>query len=990
MPAGDNFPSPDNCVNILLSIWAIFVIAVKRIISQKGLAFASLIGLVFSIALTTSIPVYTDAVYFRLFNENLDPSKSASSTINKKAPFALLFSYQVDPRHLKRWEDVQPVSQFITQQAAVRIRLPLKQVVRYFNSDTMALYPKGETNFNNTKTLLGWYSFSTLNDIESKITILEGRLPAVNRSAGSTVEVLISKNMADKLGLQAGEEYTTFARLAMPDTGATVAVTIPIRIAGIWKPTDPTDLYWFIQTSFLDERMLVTEEIFSQQIASYIAGPIYTSMWYVLLDGSNVQYTDAGPISGRITAVYQQAVELLPDTKLLQSPLDALAAYHSNSVLLTVQLYAFSLPILGLLLTFVSMTAGLSVEQRRNEIAVMRSRGAVMMQMIGIATLEGLILGAIGLGLSIPISLIIAREIGQVRTFLDFGGLNSLQVRLTTTSLEYGLVAVALALLSQILPTISAARHTVTTYKQERSRMLRSPWWQRAWLDVLLFIPTGYGAYLLRQQGSVAMMTNRNPFDNPLLFLIPALCVFSLSLFFMRLMPMLVSAVAWLSSKTRSVGLLMASRQLSRTPSFYVTPLMLLILTLSLSAYTASLAVTVDRHLYDQTFYSVGGDLKFLDFGESQKFASPFGGGGSTTSDSSAGGSSDFATSTASTEPTWVFLPVQEYLKIPGITKAARVGRYPASASLGGREQDGTFLGVDRYDFPLVSYWRRDFSSTNLGDLMNFLGMYSDGVLIPQNYVGQAGMKIGDTLPITVKVYGEQIKLDFKIVGGFKYFPTWYPSTGPLIVGNLDYLFDGAGGMFPYQVWLKTRPGLDLNKLEEHSASTDGTVRLTGVYVDSSLTNIETEQARPQRQGLFGVLSVGFFAAGSLTVLGFLLYALFSFRRRFIELGVLRAIGLSYGQMVSYLAWELAFLILMGTGAGTFLGVGAASWFIPYLQLGYGEAAYIPPYIIQISWPAILQVYSLFGIVFVFGLVGLVIMLQRMKISQAIKLGETV
>jgi putative ABC transport system permease protein len=147
---------------------------------------------------------------------------------------------------------------------------------------------------------------------------------------------------------------------------------------------------------------------------------------------------------------------------------------------------------------------------------------------------------------------------------------------------------------------------------------------------------------------------------------------------------------------------------------------------------------------------------------------------------------------------------------------------------------------------------------------------------------------------------------------------------------------------------------------------------------------------QPQRQGLFGVLSVGFFAAGLLTVLGFLLYALFSFRRRFIELGVLRAIGLSYGQMVSYLAWELAFLILMGIGAGTFLGVGAASWFIPYLQLGYGEAAYIPPYIIQISWPAILQIYSLFGIVFILGLIGLVILLQRMKISQAIKLGETV
>ena len=983
-----------NCVRILLSTWAIFVIAIKRIISQKGLALASLIGLVFSIGLTTSIPVYTDAVYFRLFNESLNPNQSTSSTINKKAPFALLFAFQVDSNHLKRWEEVQPASQFISQQAAARIGLPLKQVVRYFNSDTMSLFPKGETNFNNTKTMLGWYSFSTLNDLETHITILEGRFPVVNRTPGSTVEVLISKNMADKLGLQAGEEYTTFARMAMPDSGAIVAVTIPIRIAGIWTPSDPTNSYWFIQTSFLDERMLVTEEIFSQQLASYIAGPIYTCMWYLMMDGSNVQYADAGPISGRITSVYQQAAEMLPDLKLLQSPLDALAAYHSNSVLLTVQLYAFSLPILGLLLAFVSMTASLSVEQRRNEIAVMRSRGAVILQMIGIAALEGLILGAIGLGLSIPISLIIAGWIGQVRTFLDFGALSSLPVRMTKTSLEYGLAAVVLALLSQILPTIGAARHTVTSYKQERSRMLRKPWWQRAWLDVLLFIPTGYGAYLLRQQGAVALMGNRNPFDNPLLFLIPALCVFSLSLFFMRLMPLLVSAVAWLSSKTRSVGLLMASRQLSRTPSFYVTPLMLLILTLSLSAYTASLAVTVDRHLYDQTFYSVGGDLKFLDFGESQNNSSPFGGGGTAaaSNDNSSGDSSGFAISSASTdtEPVWVFLPVQEYLKIPGITKVARVGRYPASASMGGTNQDGTFLGIDRYDFPLVSFWRSDFSSTNMGALMNFLAMYPDGVLIPQSYVGQEGMKIGDNLPVIVKIYGDQVKVNYKIVGGFKYFPTWYPSTGPLIVGNLDYLFDEAGGMFPYQVWLKTMPGLDLNKLQQHNTSADGTVRLTELYMDSALTDIETEQALPQRQGLFGVLSVGFFAAGLLTVLGFLLYALFSFRRRFIELGVLRAIGLSYGQMVSYLAWELAFLILMGIGAGTFLGVGTASWFIPYLQLGYGEAAYIPPYVIQISWPAILQIYSLFGIVFVLGLVGLVIMLQQMKISQAIKLGETV
>jgi putative ABC transport system permease protein len=971
-------------LRIIFSIWAVFVIAIKRIISQKGLALASLVGLVFSIALTTSIPVYTDAVYFRLFSESLDPALAGNFQAGQKSPFVLLFSFQGDSRKLKRWSDVQPASKYIAEQSSAQLGLPTQIVVRYLNSDTLALFPSGETNFANPNSRIGWFSFSTLNDIQDHITIVEGRLPQLDSAQGSPIEVMISETMATKIGVQTGETYTAFGSMSNPESGNMVPVQIPVRVTGVWKPTDPTEKYWFIQTSFLDERLLVTENIFVQQVGEYIPGNVYAAMWYVLLDGTNVHYSEAARLSSAIRTIHQQAAELLPDLKLLQSPLEALDSYRKNSILLTVQLYAFSLPILGLLLAFTSMTAGLSVEQRRNEIAVMRSRGATTMQMIGIAALEGLILGSMGLALSLPISLVIARWIGQVRTFLDFTVTANLPVRLTLTTLEYGLIAVALALVSQILPTISAARHTVTTYKQERSRMLRKPWWQRAWIDFLLFIPTGYGVYLLRQQGSVAVLGNRDPFSNPLLFLIPALCVFAFTLLFLRIMPLLVSSIAWITARTHSVGLLMASRQLSRTPSFYVTPLMLLILTLSLSAFTASLATTVDNHLYDQTYYGVGGDLKFLDFGESPMRNTLFGGGGNS------GDSASTDPGAPITPAPWVFLPVQEYLKVPGITKVAREGIYPASVTLQGKDQEGSFIGIDRYDFPLVSFWRRDFSSTNLGDLMNFLALYPEGALIPQGYVGQDGLNIGDAIPVTVKIYGTQVKMNLKIVGGFSLFPTWYPSTGPLVVGNLDYLFETAGGMFPYQVLLKTVPGLNAADVKANSNSSDNSVRVNNVLMESAVTNMEAEQAKPQRQGLFGVLSVGFFAAALLTVIGFLLYSLFSFRRRFIELGVLRAIGLSYIQMVSYLAWELAFLIFMGIGAGTALGVGASKWFIPFLQLGYGEAAQIPPFVVEISWSAIFKIYSLFGILFVLGLTVLVVMLQRMKIFQAIKLGETV
>jgi putative ABC transport system permease protein len=228
--------------------------------------------------------------------------------------------------------------------------------------------------------------------------------------------------------------------------------------------------------------------------------------------------------------------------------------------------------------------------------------------------------------------------------------------------------------------------------------------------------------------------------------------------------------------------------------------------------------------------------------------------------------------------------------------------------------------------------------------------------------------------------------MDVEIVGAFDLFPTWYPEEdGPLFVGNLDYFYETVGWQIPYDVWLKTDDGVDFAAIDEGVRD----LRLRVLNWKAPPMEIATEQRRPERQGLFGVLSVGFVAAALLTVLGFLLYAFFSFRRRFIEMGVLRAIGLSASQMTAFLAWELACLILVGLIAGTGLGAWVSHLFIPYLQVGSGPSAQVPPFVVQIAWDAIFRIYALFGGLFVVALGGLAALLLRMKIFQAVKLGET-
>jgi putative ABC transport system permease protein len=479
-----------------------------------------------------------------------------------------------------------------------------------------------------------------------------------------------------------------------------------------------------------------------------------------------------------------------------------------------------------------------------------------------------------------------------------------------------------------------------------------------------------------------SQLASTDPFQNPLLFLVPALGIFALTLFILRLLPLVMTAIAWIASRLGGVGILLATRHLSRTPGFYAAPMLLLVLTLSLSAFTASLAQTLDNHLHDQTYYQTGADMSLVELGESTEtsgeaglFGAPSGSAGEDTEEEEE----------EEQGPRWLFLPVTEHLRVPGVQAAARVGNYSAITRLSGGTQNGTFIGVDRADFSQVAFWRQDFAPTSLGALMNGLAVKSNGVLVPRTFMGQHALRVGDTFRVVVRAYGQSTDLDLEIVGGFDLFPTWYPEEGPLFVANLDYFYEQVGWQIPYDVWLKTAPGADYEQIVEGVRD----LRLGVLSWDAPLVKVAREQKRPERQGLFGVLSVGFMAAALLTLMGFLLYAFFSFRRRFIELGVLRAIGLSPGQMTSFLAWELAFLILTGVVAGTGLGIWVSDLFIPYLQVGSGPSAQVPPFVVEIAWSAIFRIYALFGLVFVAALGGLAALLMRMKIFQAVKLGET-
>ncbi len=975
-------------ISLTRTFVATLVVTARRLWAARWLGLAASVGLMAVIALALSVPLYADAVYHRTLLTAIADAQVDAQGI-RRAPFTFMFRYAGKYDGALDWQGIAPEDHFMTNAVPDSLGLQRTLYVRYFETRLGELFPITNTAYLGTHEPLIWTSIATVGDVTQHIDVIDGKLPS-DTGAGNAVSVLISKAMADKLGLQVGERYILFYKPTNANT-----TQVPVVVSGIWKPRNPDEVYWFSHPESLNETLLTTEAQFTNQLAPRVSGEVFLAVWYMVFDGTGVRADDVPVLLDRIRYMQSRVNLVLPRVRMEVSPVNALEDYLATSRLLTVRLLAVNTPIMLLMFAYTLLVASLMAGGRRNEIAVLRSRGATATQVLGMALLEACVLAVLAALASAPVAQAVANLVGQTRSFLNFTETQAagtpLTVAITPSSMLIAIAVGSLAALMTLVPTWSAAQHTIITYKQDRARSLRPPWWQRAWLDVLLFIPAAYGTYMLQKQGTIVLPSMigqgasapQDPFSNPLLFMVPVLAILALTLLLIRVLPLLVRLLAWLLAKLPGASLLMAARQLARSPGFYAAPMLLLILTLGLATFTASLAATLDRNLSTEVRYSTGGDMSLVEPGESTRDT-----GVTNALLSGPSGQSQSGSSQPPPGPLFQFMPIEEHTQVAGVLAAARIGLYRADAHFSSHNASATYMGIDRLDFEHVSFWRSDFATQPLGALMNELATRFDGVLVPESVLADNALALGDPVHIVIHLQDGDVVLPMTIVGTFRLWPSWNPkdpNQGPLFVGNLDYFFQEAGGEVPYDVWLKTRPGSDPNKIVEGVGN-------LGVMVQSYQdvqTQIDLEQTRPTRQGLFGMLSVGFGAAGVFTVLGFLLYAIFSFRRRTIELGVLRAIGFGSGQMAVFLGAELALLLGVGIGAGTLLGVLASRLYIPFFQISASEAGRVLPFAVVVSWPDIFRIYAIFGFLFVVALIALLVILRGMHVFEAVKLGES-
>ena len=118
----------------------------------------------------------------------------------------------------------------------------------------------------------------------------------------------------------------------------------------------------------------------------------------------------------------------------------------------------------------------------------------------------------------------------------------------------------------------------------------------------------------------------------------------------------------------------------------------------------------------------------------------------------------------------------------------------------------------------------------------------------------------------------------------------------------------------------------------------------------------------PVPLGVIGVLSLGSLAAMAFAAIGFLVSATISTNERRGEFALLRALGLSDGQLTLWLALENAFLLGVGLVFGSALGLLLAWLVLPFVTLTGDGAAAIPSPVIVIPWGSIAPIWIFAGI----------------------------
>ncbi|MCZ6706765.1 MAG: FtsX-like permease family protein [Chloroflexi bacterium] len=584
-----------------ISLVTVLRIVIRRVNGNRRLTVAMIVGVVLAIGLMSSTVIYRDALddLGLKFDLGRTDQSELDLLISTSNHLASSDEYERDQRTIDRRLD--PIDHFLTGRT------------RVLTTATFFLTPPGEAVTEEPDRPRSRFQF--LSDLESNITVDEGTFPPREATFSNPprIDVSLSSEAAAAFGVSIGDEFDLHPFWRADKEPVRVIVT------GLISQTDPEADYWrddpdrFVVNTpawntfafFIDENALF------DVLAVYLPD--------ISADLETIAYVNQGSLNSRNAAeaalllrASMQAIGGEVERTRVQTQLPrVLETFTEKKFFSRLPLLVLTLQVVGIVLYYVVMVSTLVVDRQSGEIALLKSRGAGLYQIVSVYLIEGGVLAAIGMALGPLLALGAIAGLGKTPPFDGLSGGDFLSVRLTAGAYLWGGIGAALSILALVWPAFRASNYSIVRYKQAISRPAEKTVIQRYYLDVVLVIVALILFFQLQDSGSLVTEDLFGGLEqDPLLLIAPAIFIVAVGIIFLRMFPLILSIASWASDKFAGIAVQLSLWHLVRAPLQNARLVLLLILATSIAMFSATFGSTLDQSFEDRASYLTGAPLR--------------------------------------------------------------------------------------------------------------------------------------------------------------------------------------------------------------------------------------------------------------------------------------------------------------------------------------------------------------------------------------------
>lgn len=931
-----------------------FRIMLQKLWHKRWMNLCLLLGSILLIATVVSFPLYQSAACERMLQDEF------RSDMAKQGRWPAMLSMITVSKKDRQGTAIRRMEELMAGLEG-QLGIAVKETLYYYLLNAQEVHSAmNRTDMGDQSLRLG-----TLSGLPDHAEMLSGEMfSEKGLTEDGSIEVVVSQAGMVKLDLLVGETIL-FDNLKDAE-----GKPLKLFIKGVFAEGSGDDFYWQVDPDEMENVCLMQTDLFRRMFTGENAARYTITCRYLpLFDYESIRSDQVASLA--------EATRFLTEESDFRSTMDRpayqdiLENYLSKQGRIQATLLILQVPVLIMLGAFLFMISGQMYEMERNEISVIKSRGSSGGQIFRLYLYQSTFLTLTGSALGIPLGAVFSRVLGSARSFLEFEDSGSLQIVFTAKTWGYAAGAMAASLCIMALPAIRHSRVTIVKLKQQKALKKKS-WWEKIFLDVILLALSlyGYYSYHKNQELLAQSVLMGEPLD-PLLYISSSLFIVGAGLLFLRLQPLIVQLI-YLAGKRfwrpASYASFLENRKNGRKQQFIM---LFLIMTISLGMYHATVARSILQNARENAEYLDGADIVIREVWPELQ-------------DENGAGTGNYL------EP-----DVTKYIELDWAESYTRV-LYDEHGYIGeskSSRQEVTVMGIHTKDFGEITWLPVGLTEKHYYEYLNELAVEKDGLLVSEAFRSRLGMKVGDTLTC----YNSQgLSTTGKIVDFFEYWPGYTPTAtvvnpdGTVSVGD-NYLvvthYDRLRqlwGVAPYEIWLQLKEGYDSQDVIAWIQDNDVHVRK---FTDKA-ADVQNAVEDPLLQGTNGVLTMGFIVTILLCGVGYLIYWIMSIRSREMIFGVLRACGMHKGELFHMLMNEQIFSGLFSVFAGIGIGKLASVMFVPILQQAYAASNQVLPMKLVVNASDMMRLYGVIAGVMIVCLLVLILLLLKMNVAKALKLGE--